>query len=170
MSATSARRPLPALVFLLVLTVLTAVVWWRVLHRPQESSATGQTTGPTPVVKCTPGVKSITLPAPKAVSVAVYNGSQRDHLAATVQTELRARGFTVPSVADAPSVLAGAGQIQYGPAGRPAASLLTYYLPGLKPVLTNTAAKSVKVILGKGFENLAAQTAVTKALAQVKAC
>jgi hypothetical protein len=169
MSATSARRPLPALVFLLVLTVLTAVVWWRVLHRPQESSATGQTAGPTPVVKCTPGVKSVTLPTPKAVSVVVYNAAQRDHLAATVQTELKARGFTVPSVADAPN-LTGAGQIQYGPAGRSGASLLTYYLPGLKPVLTKSAAKSVKVILGKGFESLAAQSAVDKALAQVKAC
>jgi membrane protein implicated in regulation of membrane protease activity len=42
MAAAGARRPIPALIFLLLLALLTAIVWWRVLHRAEQTS-TGRT-------------------------------------------------------------------------------------------------------------------------------
>ena len=39
MATSTARRPLPALAFLLALSLLTALVWWRVLHRSDSAKA-----------------------------------------------------------------------------------------------------------------------------------
>src|SRR3982750_2962517 len=38
MASTLLRRPLPALIALFALLLLTALVWWRVLHRADESA------------------------------------------------------------------------------------------------------------------------------------
>src|SRR5690242_9943957 len=129
MSSSTARRPLPALAFLLALTVLTAIVWWRVLHRPSGGSsphAGATTVQPT----CSPAGQKVTLPKPGAVTVTVLNGSNRYHLATEVTTLLKSRGFKTGTPNDAPSQLSGIGQIQYGKAGKNGATLLGYYLPG----------------------------------------
>lgn len=167
MSATSARRPLPALAFLLILTILTGIVWWRVLHRNDDS-----TTGTKPVVvqpiKCTPGAGAITLPKPAAVSVNVINGAGRDQLATQVSTQLKSRGFAVGKPDTAASTLPGTGQIQFGTAGKAGATLLSYYLPGATMVAQNRGDAAITLLLGTGYKALASQTIVTRSVTSAK--
>ena len=42
MATSTSRRPLPALAFLLALSLLTALVWWRVIHRSDSAKAATQ--------------------------------------------------------------------------------------------------------------------------------
>jgi hypothetical protein len=164
MSTSTARRPLPALAFLLALTVLTAIVWWRVLHRPDGSSTTAS--GPSTVQPtCSPVGQKVTLPKPAAVSVTVLNGSNRYHLATEVSTLLKARGFKTGAPSDAPSQLAGIGQIQYGKAGKNGATLLGYYLPGAALVAESRSDAAITLVLGAAYHTLATPAAVTKSLA-----
>jgi hypothetical protein len=164
MSTSTARRPLPALAFLLALTVLTAIVWWRVLHRPDGTSTTAS--GPSTVQPtCSPVGQKVTLPKPAAVSVTVLNGSNRYHLATEVSTLLKARGFKTGAPSDAPSQLAGIGQIQYGKAGKNGATLLGYYLPGAALVAESRPDAAITLVLGAAYHALATPAAVTKSLA-----
>jgi hypothetical protein len=165
MSAASRRRPLPALAFLLVLSVLTAIVWWRVLHRPDDTT---QSSTPTVVqpVKCTPGRKP-TLPAPASVTVVVLNGAGREGLASTVSGQLKTRGFAVGKPDNAPA-LASTGEIRYGAAGRTGATLLSYYLPGAKLVAGSRPDARIDLVLGSKFSALATPAAVTRAEAAAK--
>ncbi|MDQ2837229.1 MAG: LytR C-terminal domain-containing protein [Actinomycetota bacterium] len=166
MSAMTSRRPLPALVFLLVLTVLTAIVWWRVLHRPD-----GTTTADGPVtvqpIKCTPGGKKVTLPTPASVKVDVLNGAGREQLATQVSTLLKSRGFAVGTPGNA-GALTGTGEIQFGSAGASGATLLSYYLPGAKMVAQKRSDNLINLVLGSGYQTLASPAAVTKAVTEAK--
>ena len=94
MSTATRRRPLPALAFLLALSILTGIVWWRVLHRA-EPADTAQSPAPSQSAQCTPGSKGIKLPAPSAVTVIVLNGAGRDQLATRTTNQLKGRGFKV---------------------------------------------------------------------------
>jgi hypothetical protein len=159
------RRPLPALAFLLVLSALTAIVWWRVLQRPEPSEATGSPTAP-PSAQCTPGAKAIRLPAPAAVTVTVLNGAGRDRLATQVTGQLKSRGFKVGTPGTT-SALAGVGEIRFGPAGRAGATLLSYHLPGAKLTAGSRAGAKVDVVLGAGYRSLATVETATRAVAAV---
>lgn len=166
MSTTTARRPLPAVVFLLVLTVLTAIVWWRVLHRPDTPA---KAAGPIVVqpTTCTPGSKAVTLPKPAAVKVTVLNGAGRDNLASQVSAQLKTRGFTMGTPNNA-TALTGVGEIQFGTAGKAGATLLSYYLPGAKMVAEKRSDAALVLVLGSGFQALAAPTTVTQAVAKAE--
>jgi hypothetical protein len=172
MSASSARRPLPALAFLLALTVLTAIVWWRVLHRTDASASAPVKVTQAPT--CTPTGASATIPKPVSVTVKVRNGAQRDGLASAVTAQLKARGFTT-TAADTVTVqseLATLGsevaEIRFGAAGKAGATLLSYYLPGSKLVVISRSGASVDVVLGKSFKSLATPGSVAAAEAKVK--
>lgn len=166
MSVRSGRRPLPALAFLLILTILTGVVWWRVLHRPDATAKTA-----TPVVvqpaKCSPGGKALKLPTPAAVRVTVLNGAGRDLLATQVSAQLKSRGFATGTPNDA-APFAGVAQIQFGTTGKPGATLLSYYLPGAQLLAQPRTDSAITVVLGARFKALATPAAVNKALASAK--
>jgi hypothetical protein len=172
MSASSARRPLPALAFLLALTILTAIVWWRVLHR-DDASATG-TVKVTQAPTCTPTGAKAVFPKPSAVSVKVRNGALRDGLAGVVQGQLKARGFattgadTVTVQSELSTLSKEVAEIRFGSSGKAGATLLSYYVPGSKLVLISRSDASVDVVLGKSFRSLATPQAVTAAEAKVK--
>jgi hypothetical protein len=165
MSTATRRRPLPALVFLLALTVLTGIVWWRVLHRPDGTNTTSSPSGSsTAPVRCTPGAQAVRLPTPASVTVVVLNGAGRDLLATKVTSQLKSRGFTV-GTPDTTASLAGVGEIRYGTAGRAGATLLSYYLSGAKMVPASRQDAKVEVVLGTGFRALAAPQTVSRAVA-----
>src|SRR4051812_41293969 len=90
--AMSARRPLPALAFLLALSLLTALVWWRVFDR----ASGGEPSTPTTTCAVQQGVA---LPEPAQVSVIVLNGTaagtNRAGLAGYVASALTNDGFQV---------------------------------------------------------------------------
>jgi len=169
MSTATRRRPLPALAFLLALSVLTGIVWWRVLHRPEPAGTPG-----TPVAgqtaSCTPAASAIRLPKPASVRVVVLNGAGRDLLATRVTGQLKSRGFTMGTPGTT-SALTGIGEIRYGTTARAGATLLSYHLPGAKLTPTNRPDARINLVLGSGFRALAPADAVSRAVAAAtKSC
>jgi hypothetical protein len=163
----------PALAFLLALLVLTAIVWWRVLHRDQSgSSSNGRATG-TLVQSCAPsGSPKYVLPRPAGVTLKVVNGSSKDGLAASVLTELKARGFktigtdTVTDTAQLATLSTEVAEIHYGTAGKTNAELVGYYLAGSKLVKVSRSDAAVDVVLGMSFTKLTPQPQVNVAIAR----
>lgn len=147
MERLSTRRPLPALIFLLGLSLLTALVWWRVIHRTDSgtSSSSSQT--------CTPTASSTVVPQPGAVTVNVLNSTDRAHLARGVADKLRKLGFHVTGYGnDDPGIVVnGVAEIRYGPKGTQAATLLSFYLPGATLVATQRSDSGVVVSLGTKY-------------------
>lgn len=176
MPVSTNRRPLPALVFLLVLTVLTAIVWWRVLHRPdgdapQKSAATSTSHSPSPPASCPPTAHPVALPAPAKVTVVVLNGTNRAGLAADVTQDLHSRGFAVGAPGNAGNATSGVGEIHYGAAGKAAAILTGFYFPGAKLVADARPDAVIDVVLGSAFDAIATPASATAAQAAArKAC
>jgi hypothetical protein len=165
MATTSARRPLPALAFLVGLILLAAIVWWRVIHRTTDAQAS-----PQPTATCTTQAATIrTVPRPSSVTVQVLNSTTRTGLAASVAKSLTALGFKMagPAANDETSraPVAGVAEVRFGPAGLGAATLLTYYLPGATLVADQRTTTTVDVALGAKFTTLPASAAITASLA-----
>src|SRR4051794_36805468 len=104
------RRPLPALVALLALTLLTALVWWRVLHR---DSGTDKSTASCDKTKSTQTV----LPRPASITVYVLNSTTRSGLAKTTASALTKRGFKISGYGNdtGKPVIPGVAEIRFGP-------------------------------------------------------
>jgi hypothetical protein len=164
MSTATRRRPLPALAFLLALSVLTGIVWWRVLHRPEPAGTAGTPVAGQTATTCTPGASAIRLPKPASVTVVVLNGAGRDLLATRVTGQLKSRGFKMGTPGTT-SALSGVGEIRYGTAGRAGATLLGYHLPGAKLTPTNRPDTRINLVLGSGFRSLAPADTVSRAVA-----
>jgi hypothetical protein len=160
MPATTTRRPLPALAFLLALSVLTTIVWWRVLHRDDASSSIKTTVTPAPT--CAAGGSRPTLPKPGAVTMKVLNGNGTTGLATSVESQLKSRGFVSAGHGDATTVT-GVAEIRFGAKGKSGATLLSYYLPGAKLVSITRADAAVDVVLGQAFKSVATPAAVKAA-------
>jgi hypothetical protein len=165
MPSTTMRRPLPALIFLIGLTLLAALVWWRVLSRNHHSAS--------PASHCSSSPSTTapkTVPAPGAVAVLVLNSTQRTGLASTVRTTLLHDGFRSPQAARNDTAsrgrIAGVAEIRYAPGLASAAKLLQYYLPGatLRPVAASGG--TVVVSLGNAFRAVATPAAVHEAMAR----
>lgn len=159
----SARKPLPALVFLLGLSLLTALVWWRVLHR-SDAHATTASCQPS----ATATVKVTVVPNPSAVDVEVLNSTQKDGLAASVAQALAPLGFGIAGAANdltSRAPVTGVAEIRFGPAGRASAALLLYYVPGAVLVQDSRTTAGVDLALGAKFTALATPAQVTKEMA-----
>ncbi|MFN2563155.1 MAG: LytR C-terminal domain-containing protein [Jatrophihabitans sp.] len=158
MASTVTRRPLPALIALLALLLLTALVWWRVMHRSDGKSV---------AKPCPTQTAAQTLPAPARITVTVLNASKRNGIGATTRTALVGDGFNVPRPAanDAPRTkVPGVAEIRYGPAGAKGATLLRYYFPGARMVPTASKTATVVVSLGNKYVRIAEASTVQAAL------
>lgn len=160
MADVTTRRPLPALICLLALTLLTALVWWRVINRSDSHATTASkscTTAPAPVV----------LPRPNALSVTVYNSTNRALLAKNTAAVLAKDGFTIAGYGNdtATTKVAGIAEIRYSADQQPGANLLTYYFRGAKlvPLAAGSDSKLV-VALGAKFVAVATPAAVQAAI------
>jgi hypothetical protein len=153
------RRPLPALIALLALLLLTALVWWRVLNRDNG----GSTASGCP----TETAAAATLPAPSLITLDVLNATDRNGIASKARTTLVADGFNVPNPAgnDKPKVrVRGVAEIRYGPTGRAAAELVHYYFPGARMVANNSKSAIVVISLGERYRGVASPSSVQAAL------
>ena len=172
MSTPERRRPLPALVAIAALTLLTALVWFRVLHRGADAadskpkSSTSKSTCPTSTLPA-----SSKLPKQQLVTLIVLNSTTRTGLAGNARKALIADGFKVPALAvndgatyGGHGLIAGVAEIRYGPSQRLAAALVAYYLPGAALVQTDSSSSSVIVSLGAKFTALASQASATAAM------
>lgn len=166
MPSTLTRRPVPALVALLALLLLTALVWWRVLNRDGGSSTTKACATPTHST----GPALTSLPAPSSVTIQVLNSTDRAGIAAQARTTLVGLGFLSPAVANNDpqyhDKIAGVAQIRYGASTAEAARTVSFYLPGAELLRTTTTSTTVVVSLGKQYKAVASQAAVTAAMAK----
>jgi hypothetical protein len=166
---TGARRPLPALAFLVGLLLLTALVWWRVIHRGGGNHATAATTAT--ATTCSSAAPSPTVVPPAgAVNVQVLNSTDRSGLASSVGQTLTQDGFksagTPANDLTTRAPVAGVAEIRFGPAGKDAATLLSYYVPNATLVADTRTTAVVDLALGAKFTALAAPADVTKALSE----
>jgi hypothetical protein len=156
--ARSGRRPLPPLIFLLVLALAALGVWWYVLRHSDtqqvQSAACGSATAAPPSLE------------PSSVTVRVLNATDQSGLAQTVAKDLQGRGFAVSDVGNDSSgrKVAGVGEIRHGTQGRQAATYLRAYLPGATDYLDTRATGSVDLVIGPDFAQLATQDQVAAAL------
>jgi LytR cell envelope-related transcriptional attenuator len=96
-------------------------------------------------------------PAPAQVDVNVMNATERRGLASTTSELLRARGFRIGRVANAPQAgLTVSAEIRYGPAGRLESRVVGAHVGGrLTFVPDDRTTTRVDVVLGAGFRQLA---------------
>lgn len=167
MTAPERRRPLPALAFIGALCLLTAIVWFRVIHRPDSPTA--------PSASCTPSAKAKppairVVPHERTVSVLVLNSTNRKGIAGTTKKQLVARGFTVTDARNdsvtygGHGTIRGVAEIRYGPSALAAATLLQYYVPHSVLKATDASSNTVTISLGQKFKRIATVKAAHLAL------
>jgi len=160
--ARSGRRPIPPLVFLLVLALAAAGVWWNVIRKDAarqaeeaQACATAQAAAPSL--------------DPTTVSVRVLNATDEAGLAQKVAGDLTGRGFVVAEIGndDSGREVAGPGEVRHGPRGSDAAAFVALLLPGAGDYPDTRATETVDLVLGPEFvfpDSLATPEAVAAAL------
>jgi hypothetical protein len=158
----SGRRPLPPLIFLLVLALAALGVWWNVLRQEKqevaqqaEACASASAAAPAPTLD------------PAGINLRVFNATDTAGLAQTVATALQERGFVVDEVANDSSgrEVTGVGELRHGPRGADAAEYVRLFIPGAGDYLDTRATAQVDVVVGPEFTTLASADEVAAALA-----
>jgi LytR cell envelope-related transcriptional attenuator len=160
--ARSGRRPLPPLLFLLVLALAAAGVWWNVLRQHEAQSADK-------AEACATAQQAPPSLDPTTLSVRVLNATDRGGLAQQVAAELQNRGFTVAEIGndDTDREVTGPGEVRHGPRGADAAAFLALLLPGAGDYPDTRATTQVDLVLGPDFvfpDSLASPDEVAAAL------
>jgi LytR cell envelope-related transcriptional attenuator len=162
--ARSGRRPLPPLIFLLVLALVTLGVWWNVLRQDDVRSAHR-------AAACASAKAAPPSLDPKTLSVRVFNATDRSGAATRVAADLKSRGFGVAEVANDPSgrKVTGTGEVRHGPRGKDQAAYLEAYLPGATDFQDTRATSQVDLVIGPEFTKLATAEQVASALSPATA-
>ncbi|WP_178379753.1 LytR C-terminal domain-containing protein [Cryptosporangium aurantiacum] len=128
----------------LALVAVITVVWAIVTDDQTGKSARGCDT------------VQASIPAPSAVKVRVYNGTDEQGLADKVGQALKKRGFNVLTVGNDPQgePVSQTAQIRYGPTGAGAAQLLQASVRGSVIVDDAREDASIDVVLGIEFKDL----------------
>jgi hypothetical protein len=157
--ARSGRRPLPPLIFLLVLALAAAAVWWNVI-RPDHTRKAHLAAACASAKAAPPSLD------PKSLSLRVLNATDRAGEATRVAQALKDRGFTVSEVANDRSgrKVTGVGEIRFGPRGKDVAAYVATYLPGAGDYEDTRATSQVDVVIGPNFSKLATTEQVAAAL------
>ena len=108
-----------------------------------------------PACQVVPPVNAL---APRAVTINVYNSTDRAGLAASVAKSLRTQGFNIGEIANDPlgKRIVGVGEVRHGQLGTADANLVAKRLPGAKVVLDKRTDDSVDLVLGNRFSALRA--------------
>ncbi|RKE20107.1 LytR C-terminal domain-containing protein [Streptomyces sp. TLI_171] len=118
-----------------------------------------------------PAPSNTAVPQPAAVTVNVYNATDKAGLAARTADELRKRGFVVGKVGNAPAALdkkvPGAAQVVSGPGGLGAATLLVSQVATATSTEDTRADATVDLVIGDTFTALADPTQAAAALAEL---
>jgi LytR cell envelope-related transcriptional attenuator len=157
--ARSGRRPLPPLIFLLVLAVLASGTWWYVLRDENARERTQ-------AAACSSAAAAPPSLAPSSVTLRVFNATSHKGLAGTVAKQLQSRGFKVTEIANDPSgrKVTGVGEVRHGPRGNDAAAYVAAYLTGASDYQDTRASSTVDVVLGPEFKQLATSDQVATAV------
>lgn len=157
----SGRRPLPPLIFLLVLALVSLAVWWNVL-RTERQEAAEQAAACESVAEAAPPTDL----EPGDITLRVFNATDTAGLAQTVATALAERGFVIAEVANDPTEreVTGVGELRYGARGSEAARYMQVYLPGAGDYQDVRADARVDLVVGPEFTTLASAEEVAAAL------
>jgi hypothetical protein len=100
---------------------------------------------------------------PKAVTVNVYNATDRTGLAASVAKSLRTQGFKIAKVTNDPlgKSIRGVGEVRHGRMGAGGATLAAARLRGAKVVSDRRTDATVDLVLGNRFTALSAPARVS---------
>lgn len=135
------------------------------LAAPVSGAASGAAS-PSPAA----GATSTAVPQPQAVTVNVYNATDKSGMAARTAEELKKRGFTVGQVGNAPAALdkkvTGTVQVISGPAGLGAATLLGAQVASPAASADARTDATVDFIIGDAFNALLDPTQAAAALAE----
>jgi hypothetical protein len=153
------RRPIPAVVLLLALSVLAVAVWWRVLHRGAGEATAG-------ACPARPSASVLTFDT-RRVKVRVYNATTRSGLARRVAGQLRQRGFNIAATSNDPLAetrqVQGVGELRYGPLGARQAQLVSWHFPGIRLAEDPRTDAVVDVAIGPAFRALGNASQVSQA-------
>ncbi|MFD2094139.1 LytR C-terminal domain-containing protein [Blastococcus deserti] len=158
----SGRRPLPPLIFLLVLALAALGVWWSVLRQEQQETEEQAEACASASASAPP-----TTLDPAGINLRVLNATDTAGLAQTVADSLQERGFVIDEVANDSSgrEVTGVGELRHGPRGNDAAEYVRLYVPGAGDYLDTRATAQVDVVVGPEFTTLATADEVAAALA-----
>ena len=156
------RRPLPALIFLLVLALAALTVWWNVLtdedvrNEAQAAACSSASAAPQSL-------------DPTTITLRVFNASEIAGKAGEVATTLQSRGFVVEEIANDNSgnAVTGVGEFRFGPRGKGAAGYLGLYLPGSTERPDTRATAVVDLVIGPDFAGLATEDQVEASLVPI---
>jgi hypothetical protein len=174
MAGPSTRRPVPALVFLLALSLLSGLVWWRVLHRGDATHVKAKTTSsaassaPPANHACTAknGTVKALLPKADTVTISVLNATGQTGFAASASKKLAGHGFRVAGVGDdGNNTTAKLTQIRFGATSAAAAELLHITIPNSTLIGVNSPSSTVVVAVGSTFDSLTPLVQVSKKVA-----
>jgi hypothetical protein len=159
----SGRRPLPPLIFLLVLALAAGAVWWNVLRQDRERKAEE-------AAACASAEAVPPSLDPTTVSVRVFNATDEAGLAQKVAADLKTLGFAVTEVANDPTdrEVTGTGEVRHGRRGDDQAAFLAVYLPGAADYPDVRATEIVDLVIGPDYAGLATPEEVAAALAPPK--
>jgi hypothetical protein len=157
--ARSGRRPLPPIIFLVVLALAVALVWVQVAR--QAAARDAHRAAACASAKAAPPSLN-----PKSLSVRVLNATDRKGEATRVATALKGRGFQVTSVDNDRSgrKVTGDGEVRHGPRGKSAAAYIATYLPGAADFTDTRATTVVDLVVGPEYSKLATKEQVAAAL------
>src|SRR5215212_5111578 len=122
--ARSGRRPIPPLIFLLVLAIAALAVWWNVLRQDAERRETE-------AAACSSAAAAIPSLDPSTVAVRVLHASILKGRAGKVAAALKDRGFVIGVIGNDGTNrdVTGVGELRYGARGRDAARFLSLQAP-----------------------------------------
>lgn len=180
------RRPLPGLVVLGLLVVLSGYVWTMVFETVETTEAATQCNAPTPPPGAPPqsapalgemqprnGLDRSPLSPPQDVGVRVLNGNGESKQAGLVSDELTSLGFAKGPKADNDPIyrnydLNCHGQIRYGDSGAGAAHTLSLMAPCSQLVRDERQDGSVDLALGAKFDDIKTTPEAKQILQQLK--
>jgi hypothetical protein len=156
--ARSGRRPLPPLIFLLVLALAALGVWWNVL-RQHEAEVEAQEKACATVEPAPPSLD------PATVQVRVHNATAKAGEAQKATIALKDRGFSVVETGNDPTdrTVTGIGEIRYGARGADAAAFLAVFLPGAGDYQDVRSTAVVDLVIGPDYTGLASPEDVAAA-------
>jgi hypothetical protein len=159
--ARSGRRPIPPLIFLLVLAVGALLVWWNVLHRDEATQ--GSTSA-----ACASAAKPPPNLDPHTVHLRVLNATDRAGFAQDVAAKLQQRGFVVDEVGNDSSgrTVSGVGEVRHGARGDQQAAYVAVYVPSAQDYTDTRATAVVDVVIGPQFSDIASAEQVATALSR----
>jgi LytR cell envelope-related transcriptional attenuator len=157
--ARSGRRPIPPLVFLLVLALVALGVWWNVLRADAERRATEE-------AACESAAEAPPSLDPTTIAVRVLNATDTAGEAQRVAQQLQQRGFIIDEIGNdgTDRDVTGVGEVRHGRPGRDTARYLSLYAPGATTYEDTRATGLVDLVIGPEFTDLAAAEEIEAAL------